>query len=221
MQLDGLTELMKDIEANHLDKDQVFIKNVNGDPQISVDIVEDINLIGTVYIIDCLTPDSIKDTLSDAENYVNKRPIAVYCRGSGMYDFSIPNAFNKRTPLTGRPFIHQKWDCYTLLKDFYGNALNITLPEVEYYDEWWKKGDDFYMQLSGVAGFYPVTNLQKYDVIAMRLNSYVFNHTAVYLGNDTIIHHVGGKFSCVEKLRPAYIKSVFGYFRHKDIQVNG
>jgi cell wall-associated NlpC family hydrolase len=108
-----------------------------------------------------------------------------------------------------------------LLRDYYSREFGIEMPPVTYFDEWWNKGEDFYMQHSGVAGFYPVTNLKKYDVIAFRLFSHVFNHSAIYLGDNKILHHVGGKFSCIEEIRPAYVKMMFGYFRHKDLINNG
>lgn len=223
MNLDEINIIVQDISKNHEDKDVLYIKNNSGDPELVFDRpADDADLIGTVYHIDCLAPNSVQLYRKNEERFVAGKPIVVLCRGTGMYDFSVPEEYKANPPYTGRPFIHRTWDCFTLLKDYFSREFGIEMPPVSYYDEWWKKGDDFYMELSGVAGFYPVTKLQKYDVIAMRLNSYVFNHSAIYLGDNKILHHVGGKFSCIEPIRPAYMKSIFGYFRHKDLpQQNG
>jgi hypothetical protein len=221
MNIDTLNQLVSEIETNYKQYEKVYIENDAGDPVIRTWLPEYDRHIATIYPIDAMHPREFMNVTSVPENYVNDRPIVIYAKGSTAYDFSIPTSFQAAAPYTGRPFIHQKWDCFTLLKDFYKREFNIDMPPVEYYDEWWNKGDDFYMKTSGAAGFYPVVNLQKYDVIAMRLNSHVFNHSAIYLGDNKILHHVGGKFSCIEEIRPAYMRMIFGYFRHKDLVLNG
>lgn len=218
MDITTVTELISRLHIDYGDRERVFIKNMGGDPILDIVIPENLdNFIGTIYNIDILSPNYLDIYSSNSSYYLHNRPIVILAKNTGKYDFSIPQAYEELAPYTGRPFIHGKWDCFTLLKDYYARELNVQLPPVEYFDNWWKKGEDFYMKLSGVAGFYPVTSLKKYDVIAMRLNSPVFNHSAIFLGDNTILHHIGGKFSCIESIRPAYIKSFYGFFRHKDL----
>jgi hypothetical protein len=216
MNIDSISSLISKIETDFNSADKIYVKQVRGEPELSLELPEDVDFVGTIYPIDMLHPDAFTSITSNSSNYLNSRPIVIYSKGSQLYDFSIPLDFQINTPYTGRPFIHTKWDCFTLLKDFYKKELNINLPDVSYFDEWWAKGEDFYMQTSGAAGFYPTLSLKKYDVIAMRLNSHVFNHAAIYLGDNKILHHMGGKFSCIEEIRPAYLNMLFGYFRHKD-----
>lgn len=221
MDIDVLGSLIRTIDATYKSNDLIYVKNNCGDPELSDTLPEYDDHIATVYPIDCLSPNSISDIKANTVSYINNRPIVILCKGTGMFDWSVPVEFYNNPPYTGRPFIHQKWDCFTLLRDYYQREFGIEMPPVTYFDEWWNKGEDFYMQHSGVAGFYPVTNLKKYDVIAFRLFSHVFNHSAIYLGDNKILHHVGGKFSCIEEIRPAYVKMMFGYFRHKDLINNG
>jgi hypothetical protein len=188
--------------------------------ELWVDVLED------YYFLVEMTPKAKDQTknMEDCRNQLDKIVhwiMLKFAKQQEEISQRITEQYKQNPPYTGRPFIHTTWDCFTLLKDYFSGEFGVSMPPVSYYDEWWKKGDDFYMELSGVAGFYPVTKLEKYDVIAMRLNSYVFNHSAIYLGDNKILHHVGGKFSCIETLRPAYLKSIFGYFRHKDIPQNG
>ena len=215
MNIEAINSLITDIETNYKQYDTVYIENVAGDPLIRTYCPNAEDHVATVYSIDALHPREFMKVTANADSYLNDRPIVLYAKGSGAYDFSIPVVFQTNAPYTGRPFIHQKWDCFTLLRDFYSRELKIEMPPVEYFDEWWNKGEDFYMKTSGAAGFYPVTSLQKYDIIAMRLNSHVFNHSAIYLGDNKILHHVGGKFSCIEEIRPAYMRMMYGYFRHE------
>lgn len=217
MNIDSISGLISKIETEFASNDKIYVKQNRGEPELTLDLPDSENFIGTIYPIDMLHPDSFKNITQTPSNYVDNRPIIVYSKGSQLYDFSIPLEFQLNTPYTGRPFIHTKWDCFTLLKDFYQKELGITMPDVSYFDEWWAKGKDFYMETSGVAGFYPTLSLKKYDVIAMRVNSHVFNHAAIYLGDNKILHHMGGKFSCIEEIRPAYLNMLFGYFRHKDL----
>jgi len=221
MDIEALGSLIRTIDATYASDSVIYVKNVSGDPVLANELPAFDDHIATVYPIDCLSPNSISDIKANTLSYINNRPIVILCKGTGMFDWSVPVEFYNEPPYTGRPFIHQKWDCFTVLRDFYKRELNIEMPPVTYFDEWWNKGEDFYMTNSGVAGFYPVTNLKKYDVIAMRLFSHVFNHSAIYLGDNKILHHVGGKFSCIEEIRPAYVKMMFGYFRHKDLVNNG
>lgn len=219
MNIELVNGLINEVATQYSQREKVYLKNVNGDAEV-VDVQPaDDDLIATVYPVDALHPGSIVNVTGDENKYINGRPLVVYCKGTTMYDFSIPLEYQMNPPYTGRPFIHRKWDCFTLLRDYYKRELNIDMPPVEYFDEWWNKGENFYLNTSGVAGFYPVTSLQKHDVIAMRLGSHVFNHSAIYLGDNKILHHVGGKFSCIETIRPAYMRMMFGYFRHKDLAV--
>jgi cell wall-associated NlpC family hydrolase len=222
MNIEEVGKIIKTVSTSYTNKDILYITNDRGNPVLSLTKPgANDDFIGTIYQVDALSPDAVDVLSLGADYYINNRPIITLCRGTGLYDFSVPETFENTPPFTGRPFIHTKWDCFTLLSDFYKRELNITLPPVEYFDDWWKKGKDFYMQLSGVAGFYPVTELKKYDVIAMRINAYVFNHSAIYLGDNKILHHMGGKFSCIETIRPAYHNLFYGFFRHKELVSNG
>jgi cell wall-associated NlpC family hydrolase len=218
MNIEEISTIIKTVSTNYASKDIAYVGNDKGNPILVFNKPED--FIGTIYQVDALNPNSADILSKGTDHYLENRPIVVLCRGIGTYDFSIPEVFELTTPYTGRPFIHKKWDCFTLLRDYFKREFNIEMPLVEYFDEWWSKGENFYMNLSGLAGFYPVTQLKKNDVIAMRINSAVFNHTAIYLGDNKILHHMGGKFSCIEEIRPAYYSSFYGFFRHKDLPNN-
>jgi len=136
----------------------------------------------------------------------------------GQLFWDIDDAYLENPGLFDRPFIHGLFDCYTFLQDYYRQIYNTELPTKAYEDQWWLDGKDYYKDSIEEAGFERVqAPLQAGDVIAMKINSQVINHTAVYVGDGKIAHHMSPEISCEEVFRPAYLRWAVGYFRHKDI----
>lgn len=100
-------------------------------------------------------------------------------------------------PLIGRDFHHGMQDCFTLIRDYYQRALNVTLPDFEREDKWWEKGQNLYVEQYEQAGFVTVSSheIRKHDIILMQVRSKVPNHGAVYLGDGKILHHMYGRLS--------------------------
>lgn len=122
-------------------------------------------------------------------------------------------------PLVGRQFAHAVLDCYTLVRDCYQRELGIELPDFHRDEHWWNKGDDLYMQHFRDAGFEPIKgHVKKWDVIIMQVRSPVANHAGVYIGDDTILHHVYGRLSTREVYGGGYWQEVTRIIvRHKDV----
>jgi proteasome lid subunit RPN8/RPN11 len=98
-------------------------------------------------------------------------------------------------PYVGREFVHGIMDCYSIWRDYYMRELNVEMIDYERSVEWWLKGRDLYEDNYRAAGFVEVQDLQKHDIILMKVASPVQNHAAVYIGNNIILHHVMGKIS--------------------------
>lgn len=99
-------------------------------------------------------------------------------------------------PLVGREFVHGILDCFTLIRDFYSQELGITLPDFEREDDWWHKGQNLYTDHYAEAGFVVThDDPRRGDVILMQLRSDRPNHGAVFLGDETILHHLPGRLS--------------------------
>lgn len=109
---------------------------------------------------------------------------------------SVPTWFGvgaPHQPLVGRQFLHGVNDCYTLVRHYYQDELGIILPEMARPELWWTKpGYNFYLDGANANGFVQVDKLQKHDVILMNIRSEhgAPNHAAVYLGGDSILHHL-------------------------------
>lgn len=102
-----------------------------------------------------------------------------------------------KLPLLGREFHHGIADCYSLVRDYYREELNIELPDFERQWEWWERGDNLYMDNFEKVGFVKVdpSTLRKHDAIIMQVASPVPNHAAVFIGDNRIVHHVTNRLS--------------------------
>lgn len=100
-------------------------------------------------------------------------------------------------PLYGREFVHGSCDCYGFVRDWYAQELGIALADGTREDEWWKKGQNLYLDRYEKWGFELVKDgsLQVGDVLLMQVLSNVPNHAAIYLGGDVIGHHLYGRLS--------------------------
>jgi proteasome lid subunit RPN8/RPN11 len=150
------------------------------------------------------------------------------CESSGLpwHILSLPNVewgycapTGQRVPLLGRVFVHGVHDCYSIIRDGILEYCGITIPDFEREDEWWKKGGDLYLDNFGAAGFLRVHDeLRPYDVILMQVCSDVVNHAALYMGDDTIIHHLYGRLSTRETYGNGYYrKHTRMTLRHRDL----
>ncbi len=120
-------------------------------------------------------------------------------------------------PLEGRPFIHAVTDCYSLIRDYYRQVLNIELPDFDRDYEWWNKGQNLYLENFEKAGFSVVKDLKEYDVVLLKFRSNVPNHAGIITSDGCIFHHQQGRLSSKEVyggwLRKATVKTI----RHKDL----
>lgn len=136
------------------------------------------------------------------------------CHRSGLawYVVAVPGgAWMGMTPdplpLKGRQFEHGVVDCYTLVRDYYEQTLDIELPDFERQDEWWKAAPgsprlNLYRDNFAKAGFLELGQVQpqRHDVLLMQVAADVENHAAVYVGDvdgtgPRILHHLYGRLS--------------------------
>jgi proteasome lid subunit RPN8/RPN11 len=106
-----------------------------------------------------------------------------------------------KAPLVGREFRWGLMDCFSLIRDYYLQELGIVIPNYHRDPNFWRKGQDLYLAHCEEGGFRRITpndgwtNLKKHDVIVMCIGGRIPNHGAVYLGDQTILHHCQGHLS--------------------------
>ncbi|MGE9071028.1 NlpC/P60 family protein, partial [Escherichia coli] len=86
--------------------------------------------------------------------------------------------------LTGRRFEHGVTDCYTLFRDAY-HLAGTEMPDFHREDDWWRNGQNLYLDNMAVTGFYrvPLSSAQAGDILLCCFGASVPNHAAIYCGN--------------------------------------
>lgn len=114
---------------------------------------------------------------------------------SGEWSELTPSGYT--APLVGRQWSHGVLDCYSLVRDWFRQVRGIDLPDFHRHDEWWKRGDNLYLENFEAAGFRAIDVLaaKEGDCFLIQVSSPVPNHAAVYLGEGFILHHVQGRLS--------------------------
>ena len=135
---------------------------------------------------------------------------------SEQWEYIEPSGYI--APLVGRHWSHGVLDCYAIIRDWYKQERKIDLPDFERSDDWWKRGENLYLDNFAKAGFKPITQseLQTGDVILMTICSSVPNHGALYLGDEIILHHIHGRLSTREVFGGYYLKNTTHYLRHEN-----
>lgn len=98
--------------------------------------------------------------------------------------------------LPHRIFRHGVTDCYGLIRDYYHETYEITLPDQPRRWGWWDTGDDFYRDQFAAFGFEqlaPETAPQTGDIFVAQMRSPVPNHGGIYVGGGLILHHPAGQ----------------------------
>ena len=151
---------------------------------------------------------------TEAEKH--KLPCIIVGWPTDAWDFYAPCGW--RAELEGRPFVHGILDCLDLFRDYYDLELRIQIPDFEREDDWWKKGQNLYLDNFGKVGFRRVNDLKLHDGILMQIDSPVPNHIAVYLDGGEILHHVQGRLSCRQPYladRGYYGRASYCVIRHE------
>jgi proteasome lid subunit RPN8/RPN11 len=120
-----------------------------------------------------------------------------------------------KAPLIGREFSHGVLDCYSLVKDYYKEILNIELNSYWRDNQWWHKGQNLYLDNADSGGFVQVNTPETHDVVLMSVSSEVPNHAAIWLGDGTIMHHQTNRLSSRDVYGGWYRKITTHFFRHR------
>ena len=119
--------------------------------------------------------------------------------------------------LYGRTWIWGKHDCWTLITDFFKQEKNISIP----YTPRPKNIKEFsknplFEATLPTLGFKEINKneIEPYDVLLVEGPEKKLSHTALYIGDQTILHHNIGQLSCRENYGLKYIEATKKVYRY-------
>ena len=132
----------------------------------------------------------------------------------GTHTITYPSGY--KAPLIGRCFKEGLFDCYALVKDYFAQDRDITLPDCERPAVWFEVGVSILTDNFKEFGFVeiPAEDLQPGDCLLMRVGATVPNHCAVYLGDNVILHHVKDRLSGREVYGAFWRRATTHYLRY-------
>ena len=116
--------------------------------------------------------------------------------------------------LIGRQWEYGKFDCFTLIRDWFG-LQGIQLPDFERPDDL-QNCESVFLKQALAIGFKQVgySKRRPGDILIMNLGTATPMHAAVLLPNERILHQRQDSLSAVEPLRRYYVSSVAAVFRY-------
>ncbi|EKE4706945.1 C40 family peptidase, partial [Escherichia coli] len=136
-------------------------------------------------------------------------PWWLVCRGDIHKFRCVPH-------LTGRRFEHGVTDCYTLFRDAY-HLAGTEMPDFHREDDWWRNGQNLYLDNMAVTGFYrvPLSSAQPGDILLCCFGASVANHAAIYCGNGELLHHIPEQLSKRERYSEKWQRRTHSVWRHR------
>ena len=194
---------------------RAYLNNDGGKPAVS-------DAFGphTVAVIIKKADDQVEFMSPEDREEMNrlKKPFVYLGSTKDISEAYLPDRYVERHQYVGRPFLHGIFDCYTLVRDFYRREWGLWLPaNIQRTYGWWENGENLYVDGAPKYGFRTADDVRRHDLIVMKFGP-VPNHGAIYLGDGKILHHVGGRFSCVERLTPFLKQSIAVVYRNLAVQ---
>ena len=111
--------------------------------------------------------------------------------------------------LVCRGEIHKFRDAYHL--------AGIDMPDFEREDDWWRNGQNLYLDNMAVTGFYrvPLSSAQAGDILLCCFGASVANHAAIYCGNGELLHHLPEQLSKRERYSEKWQRRTHSAWRHR------
>ena len=173
------------------------------------------SLSGTIHAIVHSHPDATSSpSESDirASNFL-QIPYIIYSLPEVDKYVHTPETESK--PLLGRDYTFGEQDCYSLVRDYYRQTYDLTLPSIVFEDDWWDKGFNYFDDLFDSYGFREVESPEIGDVLIFKVFCHVPNHCGIYTGEDVFMHHAINRLSCRESLHSGWGKHISRIVRCK------
>jgi len=117
-------------------------------------------------------------------------------------------------------------DCYSLVRKYFKEELNLELRNYFRDSRWYKTNPAIWMENVSTENFsivfsdniFDVSNLKPHDVLLMKGRNIKYpSHAAIHIGSGFILHHPYGKLSTIEFLTRELINDTMFVARHNSL----
>lgn len=124
--------------------------------------------------------------------------------------------------LVGVPFHMGIDDCFALTRKFFAQNFDLHIKDYARPSDWDADKLNLIERFFELEGFEKLTNwkikdLRPGDVLCMAISSSNPNHFAVYVGDNTLVHHIANRLSTEEPLRGFWRNMTCFVVRHPSI----
>lgn len=142
-------------------------------------------------------------------------PFYIYGIAKKDWSKTIPSGY--KSGLYGRTWVWGSQDCWSLVTDYFLENLNIKLkywPRPKTLKEF--ATNPYFEKVLTGSGFKEVSkdDIKENDVLLMEGSDNKLNHVAVYIGDQTILHHNIRLLSCREIYDLKYIQATKKVYRY-------
>lgn len=131
----------------------------------------------------------------------------LFCKKTNTFNIFYPELNNNNSNYSkylNRFFKIGKSDCFTLIREFYKDELDIEIKDVGRKTWWYDESPKLIIEKARQENFeliFNIKKIKKYDILVFSYDSKVYpRHLGIFLGGDSFLHQPRNKKSCVERL---------------------
>lgn len=132
----------------------------------------------------------------------------------------LPDRYFENVSYENRIYLYGMLDCYTLIRDYFRDKYDIWIPaNIDRSFGWWHNGRNLYVDMYSSYGFKETsTAIKKDDVLLFKFDNGMPSHSAIYMGNGKMMHHMIGRLSCIDDFDGIYKMSLAGVLRYGNME---
>jgi hypothetical protein len=193
-----------------------YIQNTQGKPTFSA-IKTDASV--SIFQIDETSDLSVTDEIRTEMND-NNLAYTIISKDKDHSKSYLPDRYFEKVNYENRIYIYGMLDCYTLIRDYFREKYNVWVPaNIDRQFGWWHNGRNLYVDMYEPYGFHETFEKIKIDdVLIFKFDKGMPSHSAIYIGNGMMMHHMLGRFSCIEPFDGIYKLSIAGVLRYGSME---
>lgn len=191
-----------------------YILNSSGKLVFSEEPVQD-TLSGIIQVDESILAPAVTPKLREEMAKYNV-PATIIGNNKDISKSYFPDRYFENVTYKNRVYVYGVLDCYTLIRDYFRDKYNVWIPaNIDRSFGWWHNGRNLYVDMYSEYGFTETTDLiRKDDVLLFKFDNGMPSHSAIYIGEGMMLHHMIGRLSCIEKFDGIYKMSLAGVLRY-------